>query len=65
MRLGNRRKGYPQVIEPWWLELAFFCSACSMFCGFGLAFLIDGMEPAALLGTIPAFVTLIAKGVAR
>lgn len=47
-----------------WFEAAGFFCVVSLLLGLGMAFLIEGMEPAAIIGTIPswAFVLSIRFG---
>lgn len=39
-----------------WHSVGGFLSVSAMVTGIGAAFLIDGMEPAVFVGTIPSFV---------
>ena len=43
-----------------WIEAAGFLSMCAMVLGAACAFLIDGMEPAAFVGTLPGIAFVVA-----
>lgn len=43
-----------------WLEAAGFFCIVSLLLGLGMAFLIEGMEPAAIIGTIPSWAFVLA-----
>lgn len=43
-----------------WFEAAGFFCMISLLLGLGMAFLIEGMEPAAIIGTIPSWAFVLA-----
>lgn len=43
-----------------WIELSAFLSVVSLLLGIGAAFLIEGMEKAAVIGTVPSWAFLLA-----
>lgn len=43
-----------------WIEASAFVCVVSLLLGIGLAFLIEGMESAAIIGTIPSWAFVLA-----
>lgn len=43
-----------------WFEASGFFCMISLLLGLGMAFLIEGMEPAAVIGTIPSWAFVLA-----